>query len=167
MIQIKGYENYFIKENGDVLSTFGKSPKVLKSRPSGSKGQYDSVMLYKNKKGRSYYVHRLVAQHFLNESEGRDCVNHLDGNGHNNDVSNLEWVTYGENMKHAVDTGLCKTPIVLKVTKTMANAIKNRYAEIKSSRKVAKEFSVGKSTVLRILNKDTKCYKLENMEAVL
>ena len=49
----------------------------------------------------------------------------------------------------------------------MANAIKNRYAEIKSSRKVAKEFSVGKSTVLRILNKDTKCYKLENMEAVL
>lgn len=62
-----------------------------------------------------FYAHRLVASVFLPKPEGKDEVNHKDGNGHNNycgckennyEDSNLEWVTRLENCQHASRTGL-------------------------------------------------------------
>ena len=40
------------------------------------------------------YTHRLVAQHFLDNPNHLTIVNYIDGNKLNNNVSNLEWVTY-------------------------------------------------------------------------
>lgn len=58
------------------------------------------------------YVHRLVAETYIpNPDPDRlTHVNHIDGNKHNNSVSNLEWVTPSENMRHAFDNGLKKNP---------------------------------------------------------
>jgi hypothetical protein len=48
-----------------------------------------------------------VAEHFLEEpNEFQTDINHIDGNKQNNTVSNLEWCTRSENMKHAIKTGL-------------------------------------------------------------
>ena len=57
----------------------------------------------------SYRAHRLVALSFLDKPDGKDFVNHIDGNKFNCNLSNLEWVTTSENRRHAVDTGLHKT----------------------------------------------------------
>lgn len=50
-------------------------------------------------------VHRLVATAFLGPPDGR-IVNHKNGVKSDNRVSNLEWCTHSENVKHAYDIGL-------------------------------------------------------------
>lgn len=91
----------FINNRVNKEKTFLITPQLLDTG-------YYKVMLYKDGKYKNALVHRLVACAFIPEETGRTCVNHKDGNKENNFVSNLEWCTYGENMKHAYRTGLAK-----------------------------------------------------------
>ena len=56
--------------------------------------------------GKKHYVHRLVAQAFLEPppSEKHKEVNHIDGDPANNRADNLEWVTRSENIRHSFAT---------------------------------------------------------------
>lgn len=56
--------------------------------------------------GANHYVHRLVAQAFIPNPDGKEEVNHIDGDKDNNFYTNLEWVSSTENKAHAVETGL-------------------------------------------------------------
>lgn len=54
-------------------------------------------------------VHVAVAKLFVENPNNLHEVNHLDGNKDNNSADNLEWCTHGDNMKHAIQTGLIST----------------------------------------------------------
>lgn len=101
--------SYGINQNGEVKKLIvgqGSNGKILKSYVETN--GYKRVVLSIDGKRKLYYVHRLLAEAFIDNPENKDCVNHIDGNKLNNSVDNLEWVTYSENTQHAVKTGLHK-----------------------------------------------------------
>lgn len=102
--QIKDYPNYWIYDNGDILNT--NTQKILE----GSIGEhgYKYYRLSINNTKKMFYAHRLVAEHFIPNPDNKPVVNHKDGNKLNNDVNNLEWVTYSENTKHWKDSSTKK-----------------------------------------------------------
>ena len=67
------------------------------------KNGYAKVMLCKDGVKKTLKPHRLVAEAFLPNPSNKPCVNHIDGNPSNNNVSNLEWCTYSENTRHSFD----------------------------------------------------------------
>lgn len=94
---VKDYEGlYQVSNLGRVKGL--KKGKILKQHDNG-KG-YMQVGLYKNNKGKPYYVHRLVAKAFIPNTENKPEVNHKDKDRANNCVDNLEWVTSKENEQH-------------------------------------------------------------------
>ena len=103
-----GYEGlYRVSNLGRVKSLCKCNEIILKA--GMAKSGYFTVCLHNNKKPLTHNVHRLVAQAFIPNLENKRYVNHIDGNKQNNILSNLEWVTHGENMKHAYDIGLMGT----------------------------------------------------------
>ena len=104
---IKEFENYQISDNGKVKRvgkynnqfTEWECEKILK--PTKNEKGYLYVNLCKNKKIYHKYIHRLVADAYIDNPENKLCVNHIDGNKENCCVSNLEWNTYAENNIHA------------------------------------------------------------------
>ena len=96
MKQIYNYDNYMIDENGNVFN------KITNKYLKGSIGEngYKYYRLSNNNHKKMYYAHRLVAEHFINNPNNLPVVNHIDGNKLNNNINNLEWVTYSENTMH-------------------------------------------------------------------
>lgn len=91
-------EDYEITRDGQVINKH--TGHILKPQPNG-KG-YLRVSIGK----KLQFVHRLVAEKYIPNPEGKEQVNHKDGNKLNNSVDNLEWVTNKENREHAVKNGL-------------------------------------------------------------
>lgn len=81
------------------VSNFGRVRKtmLLKGRPT--RGGYLRVSI----KHHDYYIHRLVAEYFIDNSHNKPTVNHKDGDRRNNSVNNLEWATYSENNQHSIN----------------------------------------------------------------
>lgn len=146
---ILGYEGlYKISDKGKVWSFHSRSSKTGKTckgqlknsqfHPSG----YRFVILYKKAKPKSYLVHRLVGKAFIQNPNNLKYINHKDGNKKNNSVSNLEWVTFAENMKHAWANGLCKsTPA--RIANARKVGIANRKYKWSFIKKIRKEYKTG------------------------
>lgn len=110
---IKGYETlYEVSNTGKVRSL---SRKVIVKNKYGAvstrmtkakelkpqmRGQYYMVWLCKNGNSKQYYIHRLVAETFLNNFDDLRDINHKDENKLNNNVSNLEFCTHKYNMNY-------------------------------------------------------------------
>jgi len=95
-----------VSEKGEVFSVRrGGEPFRIKKQRDIS-GFYERVMLSE----KAYLVHRMVAITFIPNPEELPQVNHKDGNKLNNEVNNLEWVSCGDNQRHAYNTGLKREP---------------------------------------------------------
>ena len=105
---IKYYEGiYQVSNFGNVKSlgnSFSRKERFLKLSPQ-SKG-YLTVVLQKNATRKMVLTHRLVAEHFIYNTESKRQVNHINGDKTDNIVENLEWVSHRENLDHAIKNNL-------------------------------------------------------------
>lgn len=96
---IKDYPMYDVSNLGRVRSNNNpKNPKLLKQGTSVN--GYKTVALVKVKgsgNSQTKQVHRLVAEAFIPNPEGKPFIDHIDTNPSNNVPENLRWVTTEEN----------------------------------------------------------------------
>lgn len=111
-LPVKGYEGlYEVSNFGNVKSLpkgdgNGFRERILVQEVySGGGTKYRRVSLSANGIVKRFQVHRLVADCFLDNQHNKPFVNHIDNNGENNNVCNLEWCTHSENMIHAQKQG--------------------------------------------------------------
>lgn len=116
--------NYMISNYGRLLSKerkywhkngWWKLPTKILSEVVSKNGYIEYQITY-NKKHYSRKAHRLVAKAFIKNLENKPFINHINGIKTDNRVCNLEWCTNRENVQHAYDTGLKKTPEVVQFT---------------------------------------------------
>lgn len=154
---VVGYEEFFQISNLGRL--YSKRTSKILSQTISKTGYYSHATRLGGRNGKRVYfkIHRLIAEAFIPNPEGKEQVNHKDGNKLNNAVENLEWATASENTKHAYDNGLASaltgedSPHA-KLTAFDAESIRREYKETKTThRKLAEKYGVGKTTIQNIL----------------
>jgi hypothetical protein len=107
---INGYKSkYQISNLGNVKSLsrfinngiggYISKERILKLAPD--RVGYSTVTLM-NGNRKQAKVHRLVAEHFIDNAESKLCVNHINFIKSDNRVENLEWCTHKENAQHSI-----------------------------------------------------------------
>ena len=96
--QIRDYPTYDVSTCGKIRNN--KTQRVL--IPCMRNG-YLSVSFSSGNKKKTVNIHVIVAQTFLNKPDDtiRYVVNHINENKQDNNIDNLEYVTYAQNIKHS------------------------------------------------------------------
>lgn len=107
---ITGFEGVY------QVSSWGNVRRIKQSRgaqlrnkkPTLDSHGYYVLTLWKDNKQHRKYLHRLIAEAFI-EGDTTLSIDHVDGNKLNNSLDNLEWVTLAENTRRQHMTGLANT----------------------------------------------------------
>lgn len=98
---VVGYEGlYRVREDGQVWSI--KRGHFIAQRYD--KDGYLRCNLSKDGKFKTKYIHRIVAEAFVPNPEGKPTVNHIDEDKENNHWTNLNWMTQAENTLYGTRT---------------------------------------------------------------
>lgn len=93
------YKGYFLTEDGRIYSN-KRNPIKLITPQKNYRGYY-YIDLYVAKIKYRKYIHRLVAETYIENPNNLPQVNHIDEDKSNNHVNNLEWVTNQYNAEHS------------------------------------------------------------------
>lgn len=106
---LNGYPGYMISSDGRIF----KDGEEIKQHPNGR--GYNFVFLNKDGERKNARVHRLVAENFIPNPENLPVVNHKNCNKLDNRVENLEWVSYQENTRQALENVTRETKPIVRI----------------------------------------------------
>lgn len=171
--EVYGYPDYLISNKGRVKTKSRKvkynhsvtktvhyrvtTERFLKVYENGRTG-YKFIQPRLNGNAKNKTIHRLVAETFIKKEDGKDYVNHKDGNKHNNCVKNLEWVTNKYNHEHATQNGLKAKGVEVNTSKLNDKcviAIKKLIKLGWSDTDIANLFDISRPTINLIKNNKT------------
>lgn len=163
---VRGYEGlYMVSDAGRVIGLKKlHHPAHIMSQEITENG-YLRVGLFRNGRQSKRSVHRIVAEAFIPNPDGKPQVNHINGARTDNRACNLEWCTPSENIAHSYRELGRKpsTPWSGKrsprrvLSDEQADAIR---ADPRGSRAVAKAYGISKRSVLNI--RAGKTYRKED-----
>ena len=104
---VKDYEGHYQISNLGNVKSMKKNKELILRKHVGTSG-YMIVVFCVNSKAKTLMIHRLVADAFIGDSNGRQ-VNHIDENKLNNNASNLEYVSGRENIQKYYSTRINKS----------------------------------------------------------
>lgn len=148
-----------------IMPIWNKKYRTKEKIRSPFRGTYDKIFLYKGVVGKSFQIHKLVASLFIPNPRNKPCINHKDGDKHNNNADNLEWCTHSENTQHAYDTNLMpdfinmgvengrsklNTKEVLIIRESYRHMLGLKYHKLLD---LADIFNVSRTTISRIISK--------------
>ena len=172
---IEGYNGkYQISDTGAVRSFMKGKSIIMKQRRD--KDGYMLISLYKDKKPKTYKVHRLVAQHFLPNIENYPQINHINEKKDDNHASNLEWcdckynINYGNHNTRCAESLRGKKHTAERIEKIRANAPgskkvimltpdKERIREFRSASEAARYLNGSATNVTAVIRGRSKTYK--------
>ncbi len=161
-LPVIGFEGFYeVSSAGRIRSAAARTSntfdgKIIKQnlKPSG----YWNICLHKNRTQHTLRVHRVVAEAFLDNTDGLSQVNHKDGDKSNNAVLNLEWCSAGDNMRHAISLGL--KPVLhgeahgnAKLTDEKVRSIIADHRSGEKQISIARKYSVTRATVCLVVNR--------------
>ena len=149
-VEIEGFEKYEVSNLGRVRNI--KSGRILKPFPN--RGGYLRHKLYGYDKKKNLPLHRIIATAFIDNPDEKPCVNHIDENKLNNDLSNLEWCTVRENAIHGTRTKRAAEKHFKKVIQLDLND--NVLNEFESMRQAERETGVSVGNISSCCNGKTK-----------
>ena len=135
--QVEYAPSYEVSSYGNIRNN-KRDGKLLRINYERLKKNNTRVRPYLSVNGKSkgYYLHRIVAEHFIPNPENLPEVNHKDGDFYNNCADNLEWISKKDNMKHANENNLItrkKRKIIVKNKKTHEESVYSSMTECAAS----------------------------------
>lgn len=149
---VRGFGGKYEVSSRGFVRRIGGGMMGLMKHASG----YVFVRLSNRDERKTERVHRLVAEAFLPNPDRLPCVNHIDFDKANNDVSNLEWCTQTYNLQHSHKAGrMFRHPIgTISPTRVLSSEAADKIAieyrsGIGSMSALAVKHGISKKTVLR------------------
>ena len=112
---IPGFENYEVSNHAEIRRV---GSTTLKTITIEKRRGYSVVQLWKNNIGKTFFLHRLVGQAFVDGDQSL-TIDHKDTNKRNNLPSNLEYVTRAVNTERQHAEGLASDVTQFKPAKVM------------------------------------------------
>ena len=155
------YEGLYQVSSLGRVKSFQKGKLMIRSCTKTRQGYVIVSLMKRGIKRKIVRIHVLVARAFIPNPEGKPEVNHRFGNKLDNRVSELEWATQFENIRHACVMGLmnfgCERSTA-KLTAEQVRYIRRNYIPYDKDfgvRALARKFNVHYNTITLIIRGDT------------